>query len=128
MITVYYTVPLTLTANDASKIYDGTALTQPNFTAVGLVNGDTVTLAMTAESTITNVGSQDNVIDRATVQVNGGAIPGYYTVTYYDGTLTVTQAERAIVVIEGSTGTKVYNSTEQTVAGALQTNLARFRY
>ena len=122
VITVYYTVPLTLTANDASKIYDGTALTQPNFTAVGLVNGDTVTLAMTAESTITNVGSQDNVIDRATVQVNGGAIPGYYTVTYYDGTLTVTQAERAIVVIEGSTGTKVYNSTEQTVAGYLVTD------
>ena len=117
VITAYYTVPLTLTANDASKVYDGAALTQPEFTAVGLVNGDTATLAMTAESTITNVGSQTNVIDQATVKVNGGAIPGYYTVTYYDGTLTVTQAKKEIVVIKGNTDTKVYNGTEQTVTG-----------
>ena len=117
VITVYYKVPLTLTAGDANKVYDGTPLTQPEFTAEGLVNEDKVTLAMTAESTITNVGSQPNVIDQATVKVNGGAIPGYYTVAYQPGTLTVTQAEKAVVTIQGNTDTKVYNGTEQTVTG-----------
>ena len=122
VITVYYKVPLTLTAGDANKVYDGTPLTQPEFTAEGLVNGDKVTLAMTAESTITNVGSQPNVIDQATVKVNGGAIPGYYTVACQPGTLTVTQAEKAVVTIQGNTDTKVYNGTKQTVTGYVVTS------
>lgn len=119
-IIVYYTLPLTLTAGSVEKVYDGAPLTQPAFTAEGLVNGDTaekISLSMTAESTITNVGSVSNVIDRTTVQYDGGALPAYYTLTLQPGTLTVTQAEEAVVEVRGGTDTVVYNGSEQSVEG-----------
>lgn len=119
-IIVYYTLPLTLTAGSAEKVYDGAPLTQPAFTAEGLVNGDTaekISLSMTAESTVTNVGSVSNVIDRTTVQYDGGALPAYYTLTLQPGTLTVTQAEEAVVEVRGGTDTVVYNGSEQSVEG-----------
>ena len=119
-IIVYYTLPLTLTAGSAEKVYDGAPLTQPAFTAEGLVNGDTaekISLSMTAESTITNVGSVSNVIDRTTVQYDGGALPAYYILTLQPGTLTVTQAEEAVVEVRGGTDTVVYNGSEQSVEG-----------
>lgn len=119
-IIVYYTLPLTLTAGSAEKVYDGAPLTQPAFTAEGLVNGDTaekISLSMTAESTITNVGSVSNVIDRTTVQYDSGALPAYYTLTLQPGTLTVTQAEEAVVEVRGGTDTVVYNGSEQSVEG-----------
>ncbi len=119
-IIVYYTLPLTLTAGSAEKVYDGAPLTQPAFTAEGLVNGDTaekISLSMTAESTITNVGSVSNVIDRTTVQYDGGALPAYYILTLQPGTLTVTQAEEAVVEVRGGTDTVVYNGSEQFVEG-----------
>lgn len=93
VITVYYKVPLTITAENDSKTYDGTPLTQPDFKVEGLVNGDTkadFTLDMTAESTITGVGTQPNVVDQTTVRHKNGTIPSYYNVTYVDGTLTIT--------------------------------------
>lgn len=107
-IIVYYTLPLTLTAGSAEKVYDDAPLTQPAFTAEGLVNGDTaekISLSMTAESTITNVGSVSNVIDRTTVQYDGGALPAYYTLTLQPGTLTVTRrgaGEKKVKIIANS--------------------------
>ncbi len=115
VITVYYTVPLTIKAEDATKVYDGKALTQPDFTVTGLVNGDTkakFTLSMTAGSTITDVGSQQNVIDESTAKYNGKAISSsYYTVTYEDGTLTINP--RSVTLTSGS-GEKVYDGTALT--------------
>ena len=121
VITVYYTVPLTITAKDASKPYDGTPLTETGFTATGLVNGNTAAkldLSMTAKSTITNFGTQPNVIDQTTVKYDGGAIPKYYTVAYEPGTLTITASETEVVVtIVGNTKTETYDGTEQSVTG-----------
>ena len=114
--TVYYTVPLTLTADGASKTYDGDPLTCGTFTADGLVNGDEVTdfaLSMTAESTITDVGTQSNVIDEATVTYKGEAIPSYYTVTYEPGTLTI---EKRPVTVTVNTETYKYDGYLKTVA------------
>ena len=96
VITVYYTVPLTITAESASRAYNAQPLTQPDFKVEGLVNGDQktdITLSMTKESTITNVGSVSNVIDTTTVRFKGGALPGgYYELpTYQPGTLTITR-------------------------------------
>ena len=119
VITVYYTVPLTITAKDANKTYDGQPLTQPDFTVEGLVNGDTkenFTLSMTTESTITNAGNTPNVIDRNTVKYNGGAIPSYYNVSYADGTLTVNKAS-ATVTITGVNETHVYDGKQHEANG-----------
>lgn len=120
-ITVYYTVPLTITAENASKPYDGTPLTETGFTATGLVNDDTadkLALSMTAESTITNFGTQPNVIDQTTVKYDGGAIPKYYTVAYEPGTLAITPVtDEVVVTIVGNTDTVTYDGTERKVEG-----------
>ena len=119
VITVYYTVPLTITAGNAEKPYDGQPLTQPAFTVEGLVNGDTkenFTLSMTAESTITNAGSKDNVIDQKSVKYNKGAIPSYYNVSYKPGTLTVNKAS-ANVTITGDVQTYTYDGKEHEANG-----------
>ena len=123
VITVYYTVPLTITAENASRAYNAQPLTQPDFKVEGLVNGDQkkdITLSMTKESTITNVGSVSNVIDTTTVRFKGGALPGgYYELpTYKPGTLTITADETEVVVtITGNHDTRVYNGGEQSVTG-----------
>ena len=119
VITVYYTVPLTIKAKDASKTYDEKPLTQPDFTMEGLVNGDTkenFSLSMTAASTITNAGNTSNVIDEGTVKYNGGAIPSYYNVSYENGTLTVNKAS-ATVTITGVNKTHVYDGKEHEANG-----------
>ena len=119
VITVYYTMPLTIKAKDASKTYDGDPLTQPDFTMEGLVNGDTkenFSLSMTAASTITNAGSTPNEIDESTVKYNGGAIPSYYNVSYKPGTLTVNKAS-ATVTITGVNETAVYDGKQHEANG-----------
>ena len=119
VITVYYAVPLTITAGSAQKTYDGQPLTQPEFTMEGLVNGDTkenFSLSMTAASTITNAGSTLNVIDEDTVKYNGGAIPSYYNVSYANGTLTVHKAS-ATVTITGDVQTYTYDGTQHEANG-----------
>ena len=123
VITVYYTVPLTITAESASRAYNAQPLTQPDFKVKGLVNGDQktdITLSMTKESTITNVGSVPNVIDTTTVRFKGGALPGgYYELpTYQPGTLTITpNTDEVTVTITGNHNTLVYNGSEQSVTG-----------
>ena len=123
VITVYYTVPLTITAESASRAYNAQPLTQPDFKVEGLVNGDQktdITLSMTKGSTITNVGSVPNVIDTTTVRFKGGELPGgYYELpTYKPGTLTITADETEVVVtITGNHNTLVYNGSEQSVTG-----------
>ncbi len=123
VITVYYTVPLTITAESASRAYNAQPLTQPDFKVEGLVNGDQktdITLSMTKESTITNVGSVSNVIDTTTVRFKGGELPGgYYELpTYQPGTLTITpNTDEVTVTITGNHDTRVYNGSEQSVTG-----------
>ena len=121
VITVYYTMPLTIKAKDASKTYDGQPLTQPDFTVEGLVNGDTkenFTLSMTAASTITNAGSTPNEIDESTVKYNGGAIPSYYNVSYKPGTLTVTPVtDKVTVTVTENSAEHTYDGNEHSVKG-----------
>jgi len=85
---------VTITANDASKDYDGTPLTESGFTPSALVEGDThtFTVVMTPGSTITNVGTQPNVIstvDGIAVTTGAATAVGNYSVTAVNGTLTI---------------------------------------
>ena len=88
---------VTITANSNNKIYDGTPLTDGGFTATPLETGDTHTfvVTMTSGSTITNVGTQANVIatvDGTPVTTGVETPVGNYCVTTATGTLTVTPA------------------------------------
>jgi len=93
---VFFT-PVTIKAKDASKSYDGSALTENGFTVSGQPSGDTHTfvVTMTADSTITDVGTQPNVIatvDGVAVTTGTQTVVDDYLVTTADGTLTVTKA------------------------------------
>ena len=92
---------VTITAGSVSKEYNGTALTESGFTATELEEGDkhTFTVEMTKESTITNPGTQANVIatvDGVAVTTGTATAVGNYLVTTVDGTLTITKAKPTI--------------------------------
>ena len=85
---------VTITAHNASKTYDGTALTENGFTASELETGDThtFTVTITEGSTITNAGTEPNVIatvDGSAVTTGTETAIGNYLVTTVNGTLTI---------------------------------------
>mgnify|MGYP000090226425 CR=1 FL=1 len=120
VITVYYTVPLTLTAGNREWPYDGQAHRWDEFTVSGLVNNDDaakIELSMKEESKITNVGTKANVIDPDSVKYNKDKLPPYYAVSYVDGLLEVKPAtDEVVVTIVGNTKTETYDGTEKTVS------------
>ena len=98
---------VTITAKDASKIYDGSALTQPEFIVSALEEGDdhVFTVVMTDDSTITNVGTQPNVIatvDGTTVTTGTEVTISGYLVTTVDGTLTIEKAAAELLGLEAT--------------------------
>ena len=98
---------VTITADDASKPYDGTPLTENGFTATPLEEGDehVFTVTMTADSTITDVGTEPNVIatvDGTSVTTGQQVAVGNYLVTTVNGTLKITKDETAIVISSAS--------------------------
>ena len=107
---------VTITAGSASKTYDGSALTNSGFTASDLETGDThtFTVAMSESSTITNAGTQDNVIatvDGVAVTAGTATAVGNYSVTAANGTLTV---NRKAVTITADSDSKTYDGTPLT--------------
>ncbi|MGL9719543.1 MBG domain-containing protein [Symbiopectobacterium sp.] len=83
---------LSISADNASKIYGNSA--NLGYTAVGLVNGDTIdglTLTSAGNATSANVGNYGITASDAT-----GSKLGNYTISYNDGTLTVTPAALTI--------------------------------
>lgn len=106
--------PLTITADDRSKVYgDGLPLGTTAFT-VGtgqLQNGETVTgagltsLGNLAGDGLTDVGTYTDNITAANATGGNGFNPGNYTITYRPGTLTVTPAPLTININDA---TKTY--------------------
>ena len=81
---------VTITAASGSKQYDGTALTNANVTATGLVAGDQLVAQVSGSQT--EVGSSPNEIVGYTITRNGRDVTGSYSVTPVNGTLTVFNA------------------------------------
>ncbi|MBR3469572.1 MAG: LysM peptidoglycan-binding domain-containing protein [Lachnospiraceae bacterium] len=94
---------VTITAKDASKEYDGSELTEGGFTTSALEDGDVheFTVEMTADSTVTGVGTQENVIatvDGVAVMTGVETMVGNYFVTTADGLLEVTASTKGLVI------------------------------
>ena len=111
---------VTITASNDSKPYDGEPLMESGFTAGDLETGDThtFTVAMTAESTITDAGTQPNeiaTVDGVSVTTGTETVVGNYLVTTANGTLTVSPA--SVTLTANSRNTDVYDGTEKTVTG-----------
>ncbi|MBR2806431.1 MAG: hypothetical protein IKE18_06595, partial [Oscillospiraceae bacterium] len=102
---------VTITAEDASKTYDGSALTESGFRTTDLEEGDDheFTVAMTSGSTITNVGTQANVIatvDGVAVTTGTETAVGNYLVTTVDGELEISVRK---ITMTSSDDSKVYD-------------------
>lgn len=106
--TNYFTInkrKVMLEADSAKKPYDGTALTTNGYTVVKGIPGYTnfvalagkpaegltnvALTAMTSDSTITLVGTTNNVIDKAEIAYNAYTLETNYELSYKDGTLEI---------------------------------------
>ena len=127
---------VTITAGSDSRTYDGTALNKNTFTATPLESGDThtFTVEMTSESTITDVGTQPNVIakvDDVAVETGEETIVGNYLVTTVNGTLTINPITEnvTVTITEHSNSDKiVYDGKEHTVTGYDVTSISNTLY
>ncbi|MBO4894382.1 MAG: hypothetical protein J5562_05675, partial [Clostridia bacterium] len=110
---------VTITAENALKVYDGSPLAQSGFIASALEEGDThtFTVQMTPGSTITNVGTAENVIatvDGVSVTTGVSVEAGNYIVTTANGTLKITPAS---VTLTANSAAETYDGTAHTNNG-----------
>ena len=83
---------LEITAADAEKVYDGTPLTSDVYTIAavdGLAEGDQITTIAQGGSQLC-VGSTEHTISGAVIVKGEENVTDQYTITYHNGTLTVT--------------------------------------
>ena len=111
-ITIYYTLPLTITAKTDSKTYDGTPLTG-EYTVKGALATDEekIEKALGTAPSITNVSQSPREYQATTTDV-----PGYYVITNEKGTLTI-KPLAVTVTITGNSNSSLYNGADQSVAG-----------
>ena len=108
-------IPITITADDGNKTYDGTALSVNTWkvTSGSLAEGDTIE-SVSVEGSQTNAGTSDNVPSAVIIKNGSDVVTDQYDITYVNGTLTVNSAE---VTLTANSGTETYDGTEKTVAG-----------
>ena len=108
--------PLTITAGSAEKVYDGQPLTKNSFTNTELAEGDKLTATVTGSQT--NVGSSDNVASAAVIMAGEENVTANYTITYENGSLTVTPVtDEVIVTVTERGGDYLYDGGEKVVTG-----------
>ncbi|MDH6242125.1 filamentous hemagglutinin family protein [Polynucleobacter sphagniphilus] len=110
---------LLVTANNASRIYDGSTYTTPSATVTGLMNGETVA----GLGGLTYTGSAINSRDVGTYSINAIATTpsnfSNYSITYQSGTLTTSQA---LLSLSGLTvANKVYDGSTAASLSSLGT-------
>ena len=100
---------VTIMADDATKVYDGTELTIESYTNSDLAAGDTIE-SVTVTGSQTNAGQSENAPSEAVIKnANGDDVTASYDITYVDGTLEVTKKP---VTIDGiSAKDKIYDGT-----------------
>ncbi len=97
-------VPLTITANPATKAY-GAALPTFTVTYSGFVNGDTNT-SLTTQSTLGTTATATSKVGRYPITVDG-ATDANYAINFVNGTLTVTAVP---LTITANPATKAYGA------------------
>ena len=108
--------PLTITADNDEKVYDGQPLTKNSFTNTELAKGDKLTATVTGSQT--NVGSSDNVASAAVIMAGEENVTANYTITYEKGSLTVTPVtDEVIVTVTERGGDYLYDGGEKVVTG-----------
>ena len=83
--------PLTVTAASDSKQYDGTPLTNDQYTVTGLVDGDALVAQVTGSQT--EVGTSNNLVGTVTITRGDRDVTESYDITKVKGTLTITSVD-----------------------------------
>ncbi|MCR5201902.1 MAG: MBG domain-containing protein, partial [Lachnospiraceae bacterium] len=133
--------PITITAKDATKVYDGTELTNDGYltptvtvdadgnpltTGAAIAIGDKLT-SVTVTGSQTEVGESANTAADAKIVLESDDLKDRtdnYDITYVDGTLTVTKADEEVTLSDIS---KVYDGTKAdkpevtSIAGGIET-------
>jgi uncharacterized repeat protein (TIGR02543 family) len=108
--------PVTLSSVTDSKVYDRTPLTRSDVTVggMGFVSGEVTDIRATGSVLNVSEGTVPNPIEFTPTAAYKA---GNYTIEYHVGTLSVTPAARATVVVTGKTATFVYDGQPHTVTG-----------
>lgn len=103
--------PLEITANSASKTYDGQKLTASGYTltnSTSLATGDTIESFAVSGEVGPNAGSENSTISDAVIKRGDTDVTANYAITYKPGTLTITNSTSTATVtfkIDGGTWT-----------------------
>lgn len=105
------TTPITIKADSDNKTYDGTPLTKGTATVTSgaLIDGDELVVTMASTSTITDVGTVDNVIATYAVIRGSSNVTGGYAVSTEVGELKVTAKEVTLTANSNDVATNVFN-------------------
>lgn len=116
--------PVTITADDAQKIYDGEALTCSTwkFTEGELVDGQELTVTIT--SSAINAGKHDNIISKYTVtDEEVGDVTRNYQVTTVKGTLQIDKRKITVTTVDKKDF--IYDGTAQSCLECTADNLVQ---
>ncbi len=108
------TAPLTITANNQTKVY-GAALPTLTVSYTGLVNGDTAASLATPPTITTTATAASHVSGSPYAITASGAVDPNYSISYVAGTLTVTTAP---LTITANNQTKVYGAALPTLTAS----------
>ncbi len=102
---------ITIQTGSSEKFYDGTPLTNNNWSLQSgvLMSGHSINTTMT--SSITNPGSIPNEIGVTIIDTNNQDVTGIYNITYNLGTLTVFKWD---ITIQTDSSEKIYDGTPLT--------------
>ena len=110
--------PITFTATNQSKEYDGTALNASEagdykctVTSGSVVSGQTFTCTSTGSQT--NVGSSTKTLSSAVIKSGSTDVSSNYEITRVNGTLTVTKKDAVCPTLTAYSG--VYDGTSHTI-------------
>ena len=96
---------ITITADSQSWVYDGKAHTANTYkiSSGSLASGDKLEVTFKSSSSITNVGSTSNVIEKVLVKNSSGQdVTANYKITKVDGKLTVTKFDITLTAVSDS--------------------------
>ncbi len=104
------TLPLTITADNDTKTYDGTALIKNSYTNTALAAGDSIT-SVTVTGSQTVYGTSNNVPSGAVIKnASNTDVTANYSITYTNGTLEITKRNVTVYVADRFVD---YNANEQ---------------
>ncbi|WP_443943474.1 MBG domain-containing protein [Pedobacter sp. AW1-32] len=107
---------LTVTANNATKVYDATAFTGGNgLTYAGFATGDNASNSLTGTIAFAGTAQSAKNVGTYTI-VPSGLVSTNYAVTYTNGSLSIT---KAALTVTANNATKVYDATAFTGGNGL---------